>query len=214
MALGISVLWIVRVWTWKQISTGDLYTALALALIFFVAALLTFFAHGNAWWRARNALPTGSRISGLRRSAGRGRARCFAAYAPLLRKRKARVRRGKAPAPQSTLVAIQLRHCSNGFERARQYETLQDFACARRVGTMLSTVSCSSGPVGANSAMISRRNFAKAVVVFTPLSTDMDRASRAAAYRAAKEEPEKSLEACTNWSKLAKLQRSMVCRKS
>ena len=65
IALGISVLWIVRVWTWKQISTGDLYTALALALIFFVAALLTFFAHGNAWWRARNALPTGSRISGL-----------------------------------------------------------------------------------------------------------------------------------------------------
>ena len=101
MALGISVLWIVRVWTWKQISTGDLYTALALALIFFVAALLTFFAHGNAWWRARNALPTGSRISGLRRSAGRGRARCFAAYAPLLRKRKAPRPAGQVPSLQT-----------------------------------------------------------------------------------------------------------------
>ena len=65
MALGVSILWIVRVWTWKQISTGDLYTALALALIFFVAALLTFFAHGNAWWRERDALPTGSRTSRL-----------------------------------------------------------------------------------------------------------------------------------------------------
>ena len=67
MALGISILWIVRVWTWKEISisTGDRYTALALALIFFVAALLTVFAHGNAWWRERKALPMGSRTFGL-----------------------------------------------------------------------------------------------------------------------------------------------------
>ena len=65
MALGVSILWIVRVWTWRGISTGDLYTALALALIFFVAALLTVFAHGNAWWRERDALPTGPRTSRL-----------------------------------------------------------------------------------------------------------------------------------------------------
>ena len=58
MALGVSFLWIVRIWTWKSISNGDRYTALALALIFFVAALLSVFAHGRVWLRDREALST------------------------------------------------------------------------------------------------------------------------------------------------------------
>ena len=59
MVLGISLLWIVRVWTWKVLSTGDRYTVLCLALIFFVAAILTVCVHGCAWWRERQAPSTG-----------------------------------------------------------------------------------------------------------------------------------------------------------
>jgi hypothetical protein len=48
MALGISLLWIVRVWTWKEISFGDRFTAMGLALIFVVATALYAFAYGRA----------------------------------------------------------------------------------------------------------------------------------------------------------------------
>jgi hypothetical protein len=57
MALGISLLWLVRVWTWKEISFGDRSTALGLALIFVVATALSVFVHGRAC----------ARQSGLRR---------------------------------------------------------------------------------------------------------------------------------------------------
>jgi len=59
MGLGISLLWVVRVWTWKGLSTGDRYTALGLALIFLVAALLSVCIHGQAWMRGRQTPSTG-----------------------------------------------------------------------------------------------------------------------------------------------------------
>jgi hypothetical protein len=48
LALGISLLWLVRVWTWKEISFGDRSTALGLAVIFVVATALCVFVHGRA----------------------------------------------------------------------------------------------------------------------------------------------------------------------
>src|SRR5262249_57532243 len=48
MALGTSLLCLVRVWTWKEASFGDRSTAVALALIFIVATAATTFAYGRA----------------------------------------------------------------------------------------------------------------------------------------------------------------------
>ena len=59
LGLGISILWVVRVWTWKDLSIGDRYTALLLALIFFVAALVSVFVHGRAWRLERRSPSTG-----------------------------------------------------------------------------------------------------------------------------------------------------------
>jgi hypothetical protein len=51
LGLGISILWVVRVGTWKGLSIGDRYTALGLALIFFVATLVSVFVHIREWRR-------------------------------------------------------------------------------------------------------------------------------------------------------------------
>jgi hypothetical protein len=51
LGLGISILWVTRVGTWKNLSIGDRYTALGLALIFFVATLVSVFVHIRAWRR-------------------------------------------------------------------------------------------------------------------------------------------------------------------
>jgi hypothetical protein len=48
-------LWVVRVGTWKDLSIGDRYTALGLALIFFVATLVSVFVHIRAWKRGSEA---------------------------------------------------------------------------------------------------------------------------------------------------------------
>ena len=48
LALGTSLLCLVRVWTWKEISFGDRFTAVALALIFIVATAASTFVYGKA----------------------------------------------------------------------------------------------------------------------------------------------------------------------
>ena len=58
MMLGISILFAVRVWMWRGLlMIPDKYTALGLALIFLIAALITVFLHGREWGREREAPP-------------------------------------------------------------------------------------------------------------------------------------------------------------
>jgi|SRR6516164_4071228 len=54
MVLGISILFFVRVWIWRGLLLiADKYTALGLALVFLVAALISVFVHGRQWGRRR-----------------------------------------------------------------------------------------------------------------------------------------------------------------
>ena len=56
--LGISILFFVRVWIWRGLlMIADKYTALGLALIFLLAALISVFVHGREWGRRREAPP-------------------------------------------------------------------------------------------------------------------------------------------------------------
>jgi len=55
LALGVALLCLVRVWTWKEISFGDRSTAILLALIFIVATAACAFVYGRACSR-RGAL--------------------------------------------------------------------------------------------------------------------------------------------------------------
>jgi hypothetical protein len=58
MVLGISILFFLRVWIWRGLlMIADKYTALALALIFLVAALISVFVHGRQWGRRRESPP-------------------------------------------------------------------------------------------------------------------------------------------------------------
>jgi hypothetical protein len=59
MALGTSLLCLVRVWTWKEVSFGDRFTAVALALIFIVATAASTFVYGKAASRRGGLSPTG-----------------------------------------------------------------------------------------------------------------------------------------------------------
>ena len=58
-ALGVSLLCLVRVWTWKEISFGDRSVAVALALIFIVATAASAFVYGRACSRRGTLNPTG-----------------------------------------------------------------------------------------------------------------------------------------------------------
>jgi hypothetical protein len=56
--LGISILFAVRVWIWRGLlMIPDKYTALGLALIFLIAALISVFVHGREWGRRHEAPP-------------------------------------------------------------------------------------------------------------------------------------------------------------
>jgi hypothetical protein len=55
LGFGISILWLVRIGTWKGLSIGDRYTALGLALIFLVATFVSVFVHIRAWTRGGEA---------------------------------------------------------------------------------------------------------------------------------------------------------------
>ena len=58
MMLGISILFAVRVWIWRGLlMIADKYTALGLALIFLIAALICVFVHGREWGRRHEAPP-------------------------------------------------------------------------------------------------------------------------------------------------------------
>jgi hypothetical protein len=58
MVLGISILFFVRVWIWRGLLLiADKYTALGLALVFLIAALLSVFVHGRQWRRRHEAPP-------------------------------------------------------------------------------------------------------------------------------------------------------------
>jgi hypothetical protein len=59
MALGTSLLCLVRVWTWKEVSFGDRFTAVALALIFIVATAASTFVYGKVASRRGGLNPTG-----------------------------------------------------------------------------------------------------------------------------------------------------------
>ena len=59
LALGVSLLCLVRVWTWKEISFGDRSTAVLLALIFIVATVACAFVYGRACSRRGTLNPTG-----------------------------------------------------------------------------------------------------------------------------------------------------------
>ena len=56
--LGVSILFAVRMWIWRGLlMIADKYTALGLALIFLIAALVAVFVHGREWGRRREAPP-------------------------------------------------------------------------------------------------------------------------------------------------------------
>jgi hypothetical protein len=58
MVLGISILFFVRVWIWRGLLLiADKYTALGLALIFLLAALISVFVHGRQWGRRHEVPP-------------------------------------------------------------------------------------------------------------------------------------------------------------
>ena len=61
LALGVSLLCLVRVWTWKEtsISFGDRSIALLLALIFIIATAACVFVYGRACSRRGTLNPTG-----------------------------------------------------------------------------------------------------------------------------------------------------------
>jgi hypothetical protein len=59
LALGVSLLCLVRVWTWKEISFGDRSVALLLALIFIVATAACAFVYGRACSRRGGLNATG-----------------------------------------------------------------------------------------------------------------------------------------------------------
>ena len=51
MACGVSLIWLARVYRWPfGLSFGDKFTALGLAIIFLVAAIICLVAHGLLWW--------------------------------------------------------------------------------------------------------------------------------------------------------------------
>ena len=59
LALGVSLLCLVRVWTWKEISFGDRSTAVLLALIFIVATVACAVVYGRTCSRRGTLNPTG-----------------------------------------------------------------------------------------------------------------------------------------------------------
>src|SRR5438128_9684749 len=59
LALGVSLLCLVRVWTWKEISFGDRSTAVLLALIFIGATAASAFVYGRACSRRGALNPMG-----------------------------------------------------------------------------------------------------------------------------------------------------------
>jgi hypothetical protein len=51
MGCGVGLVWFARVYRWAGgLSFGDKFTALGLAIIFLVAAILCLVAHGLLWW--------------------------------------------------------------------------------------------------------------------------------------------------------------------
>jgi hypothetical protein len=51
MACGVGVIWFVRVYRWAGgLSFGDKFTALGLAIICLMAAVICLVAHGMLWW--------------------------------------------------------------------------------------------------------------------------------------------------------------------
>ena len=59
LALGVSLLCLVRVWTWKEISFGDRSIGLLLAIIFIVATAACAFVYGRICSRRGTLNPAG-----------------------------------------------------------------------------------------------------------------------------------------------------------